>query len=75
MSRWLDPDDDYQYDRTNRPPSRQKSAWVLEMEARAAKCLSFLSSGDLHVALKGVCKNCGGAAYAHGEHALRQKAS
>lgn len=74
MSRWLDPDNDYAYDRTNRPASNHKTAWILEMEAKAAKCLSFQPT-TTHEALQGVCRNCQCARYAHSAYALREEAS
>lgn len=65
--RHLDPDDDYAYDRTNRPASRSKAPWIAEMEARAKKCLSYQEAPNV----RGACINCNGVRYAHSVHALR----
>jgi hypothetical protein len=69
MIRNLDPDDDYQYDATNRP--RGDSRWHKEQAARAKQCLSFAPKEYMAE----LCANCHGPRYAHGEHALRKKAS
>ncbi len=66
MSR-LDPDDDYQYDRTNPPASRETVQWRNERIAKAQKCLSFQPQEHL----RETCLVCGGPKFAHAVHARR----
>ena len=60
----LDPDNDYQYDKTNQPSprlGRASSSYLQECEDRAKRCLSF----QPHAFLSGVCTTCNGPRYAH----------
>ena len=62
----LDPDNDYQYDRTNRPPLNRKSRIVQATEARARQCQRFQPHATLHE----FCITCNGPKYAHSAEVL-----